>query len=765
MKKLLIIFAFLNILASATAQIYTRPLSEAQAFYIPSDAVNNDVVGTVLAYPEFHNVGTAPIFALRSNVDNIYAVSSTGVITIANNSSLGAGNDVITVTINKSGYASYDIDVTITCISVASNTFFIDPSSATNGTGTRANPKNAIPDLNANNGYKYWFKRGTTLTLTSQMSPMGYQTNKYFCSYGQGAKAKIVGNNIRIFAAGDGCSNIRYSELEISAKSPATDGSNWLSQPLYFGNTAGSIEVSHCTIAYGMTGFGTGASIALPGLLLAFNTVHHTRQDGCYIGKVTLYTTVIGNYVYSVNWAYLFDGPSETVSGGDCIQFGDCVAITARGNYLDHSLHGNKFCMIVKDGVGNRYTAQITDNYCLAPPNNTAIYVEGYMTGTKISRNYTEGGAQGISNGGRGGTIQIDYNVIKSPSNNGIYAGTSNIYNNTFYGCKTAIYNHAAGYPAKNNLFYFTSSSQIAYNNAGSTAYNHNLYSDQHLNMFGSGRNSVAGQSGEDNSVVGDPLFASSTNFHLNGTSPAVNRGVDVSLIVDKDRVSITGLPDIGAYETGSSTAPPPPTVPAAIPVYQNSAVANTTPALLELTYDLSLNSAIIPAISSFTAMVNSTAVAISSVGISGSRVQLTLSSAIKYGDVITVAYTRPANNPLQTTEGGVAASISGKSATNNVVAETKDATPVTITMKVSPRYIHKTMVVEMQYTGTSAEIQTLSPQTLTVTNTYGKLFISKLLVTGVTSIKLPVDLRPGIYNVNVLSNSILKVTQKIRVF
>jgi len=185
LKNLLLIHLFLVVLLTqATAQVYNRPLSEAQTFYIPSDAVNNDVVGTVLAYPEFHNIGIAPMFTLRSNVDNIYAVSSTGVITVSNNTSLAAGNDVITVTISKSGYASYDINVTITCISVATNTLFIDPSSTTNGTGTRANPKNAIPDINANNGYKYWFKRGTTLTVTSSLG-MVSQTNKYFCSYGQ----------------------------------------------------------------------------------------------------------------------------------------------------------------------------------------------------------------------------------------------------------------------------------------------------------------------------------------------------------------------------------------------------------------------------------------------------------------------------------------------------------------------------------------------------------------------------------------------------
>ena len=661
MKRILILHLFMICLISqAVGQVYNRPLSEAQTFYIPSDAVNNDVAGTILAYPEFHNIGSAPTFVLKSNVDNIYAVSSSGVITISDKTSLGTGDDVITVTISKSGYADYDINVTITCISVSSNTIFIDPSSPTNGVGTRANPKNVIPDLNTNNGYKYWFKRGTTLTLASQMAAMGYQTNKYFCSFGQGAKAKIVGNNIRIFAAGDGCSNLRFSELEITAASPSIDGSNWLSQPLYFGNTAGSIEVSHCSVSYGMTGFGTGASIALPGLLLAFNKIHHTRQDGCYIGNVTVYTTVIGNDVSGVNWAYQFDGTSETVAGGDCVQFGSCDAIIARGNYLDHSQFGNKFCIIAGDFSNNRYSAQITDNYCLAPPNNTAIYVEGYKTGTKVSRNYTQGGAQGMSYGGGGGVIQFDYNIIKSPSSVGIYGGTSNIYNNTFYGCPTAISSHAAGYPAKNNLFYFTSSSQIAYNNSGNVAYDYNLFSDEHANMFGSGRNTVSGQTGEDNSIVGNPSFISSSDIHLNSNSPCINAGVEESLLVDKDKVSISGRPDIGAYEFNSNSPPP------VIPVYQNAVIENVSPSVLVMTYNTNLAN-IVSATSAFTVIVNSAARTVSSVSVSGTKVSLTLSSSVVYGDNVTITYNKPATNPLQSASGGQAVSISLKTVLNNV--------------------------------------------------------------------------------------------------
>ena len=67
--------------------------------------------------------------------------------------------------------------------------------------------------------------------------------------------------------------------------------------------------------------------------------------------------------------------------------------------------------------------------------------------------------------------------------------------------------------------------------------------------------------------------------------------------------------------------------------------------------------------------MVNAIARTVSSVAISGTKVLLTLSSPVAYGDVVTVAYTKPATNPLQTAAGGQAASISAQNVTNNVAA------------------------------------------------------------------------------------------------
>jgi uncharacterized repeat protein (TIGR02059 family) len=103
-----------------------------------------------------------------------------------------------------------------------------------------------------------------------------------------------------------------------------------------------------------------------------------------------------------------------------------------------------------------------------------------------------------------------------------------------------------------------------------------------------------------------------------------------------------------------------------AVPVYVSTVIENTTPSQLEMTYNLSLTN-IVPAASAFTVRVNSVARTINSVAISGTKVLLTLSSPVTYGDIITVAYTKPSTNPLQTAAGGQVASITAQPVTNRV--------------------------------------------------------------------------------------------------
>jgi hypothetical protein len=267
--------------------------------------------------------------------------------------------------------------------------------------------------------------------------------------------------------------------------------------------------------------------------------------------------------------------------------------------------------------------------------------------------------------------------------------------------------------------------------------------------------------------VTGNPNFASSSDFHLTAASTlAINTGVATGLnfmTTDYDGATLGNPPEIGCYEYGSTVAVPPPTV--AAPVYQNSAVGSTTPAVLELAYDVNLSSTIIPAVTSYAILVNGAARAVSVVGIYLNKVLLTLSSAVKYGDVVTVSYTKPATSPLQTTTGGFAASIVGKVVTNNLAAPTKDASSVTIAMTISPNHVHRTMNVALVYTGTADQITALTAETIRVSDTSGKIYLEKVIVSGVTTLKIPVNLASGVYTVTLLANTIQMASQKMIVY
>jgi hypothetical protein len=64
--------------------------------------------------------------------------------------------------------------------------------------------------------------------------------------------------------------------------------------------------------------------------------------------------------------------------------------------------------------------------------------------------------------------------------------------------------------------------------------------------------------------------------------------------------------------------------------------------------------------------MVNSEVMPVNSVVVSGTRVLLTLAASVAFGDVVTVAYTKPVVNPLQTASGGQSASINAQAVINN---------------------------------------------------------------------------------------------------
>jgi hypothetical protein len=99
-------------------------------------------------------------------------------------------------------------------------------------------------------------------------------------------------------------------------------------------------------------------------------------------------------------------------------------------------------------------------------------------------------------------------------------------------------------------------------------------------------------------------------------------------------------------------------------PVFVSAAVANATPTKVVLTYDQALDGASVPATTDFVL----TGKTISGVVIAGATVEVTVTVAYEYGDVITINYTAGAN-PIQGDVGGLDAdNLVGASVTNNVL-------------------------------------------------------------------------------------------------
>lgn len=144
------------------------------------------------------------------------------------------------------------------------------------------------------------------------------------------------------------------------------------------------------------------------------------------------------------------------------------------------------------------------------------------------------------------------------------------------------------------------------------------------------------------------------TFLNLASGSDLINKGVNVGLTFNGS------APDLGAFESGSAPLAP------TIPLIVSSGVENSSPSVIEITYNLSLAS-IVPATSAFSVQVNSSARTINSIAVSGTKVLLTLSSPVAYGNSVTVSYTAPSSNALQTPENGKAESFSSISVTNRV--------------------------------------------------------------------------------------------------
>jgi hypothetical protein len=193
--------------------------------------------------------------------------------------------------------------------------------------------------------------------------------------------------------------------------------------------------------------------------------------------------------------------------------------------------------------------------------------------------------------------------------------------------------------------------------------------------------------SGVDGPRQADGSLPNISFLHLSTRSHLIDAGVDVGIPYSGNS------PDLGAFEYQDPSSTP-------VPKFISAVVQDATPSLLEITYDLSLNSLIVPAISSFNVVENSVSRTVNAADISGTKVKLTLVSPVVYDDTIIVSYTKPSQNPLQTSSGGQADSFTAKTVTNNCSKPSNPGDPPVLVINY-PKTVYEGFVSEIDATST----------------------------------------------------------------
>jgi hypothetical protein len=321
--------------------------------------------------------------------------------------------------------------------------------------------------------------------------------------------------------------------------------------------------------------------------------------------------------------------------------------------------------------------------------------------------------------------LEIDNNVFHTEPKGGAYFGLhirgfrtasnikirNNIFINfSYYWFESNRGNFFDGLNVQNN---------ILYNNANSN----------NISLSGSPKNYT--NSGNVNT---NPDFSSELNFHLKPGSKAIGAGLNIpGLLFDPDGVPISNPPNIGCYETIADHA---------VPVYKSSVIDNSNPQVITVTFDQPLMN-IIPDKNFFEVNVNLQNRAITSTKVIGGKVQITLNDTVSYGDHVTISYTIPDTNPLQSVNNVPALSFNNLSVLNNVKLKriTKDLSMIIYSNPVKDSFTFK--------------IDEEIPETISVlriSSQNGTVVFEKSLSTDMLRNKISVNLQSGLYIAQLLS-------------
>jgi len=137
------------------------------------------------------------------------------------------------------------------------------------------------------------------------------------------------------------------------------------------------------------------------------------------------------------------------------------------------------------------------------------------------------------------------------------------------------------------------------------------------------------------------------------------------------------------------------------VPKYVSSAIQNSTPDILEITYSTNLAATPMPPADAFTVKINDIPVTVTKVTISGNKILLTLAEPVKYGDKATVEYTQPESDKLQTSKGTPAESTTAQTVKINLLDPAVKNDPPVVSLMYKPETFSG-FVYELDASGTT---------------------------------------------------------------
>ncbi len=463
--------------------------------------------------------------------------------------------------------------------------------------------------------------------------------------------------------------------------------------------------------------------------------------------------------------------------------------ITVKNNFISN------VCMVIHDGGGIYTTGAGTARLI---EGNIVLKAVGNSSGTPYPNRFL---ARGIYLDELSSNTQVINNTVANCTEAGYFihkANTNTFDNNVSFNNSDGIYflNSGGSYiyknVVKNNIFFAKAPIQLAlkyyslsedipsFGTASNNYYVRPIDDDDSFQTYTPGTGSryrtlASWQSftGQDLNSHKSPITLTDTSridFYYNASTS--NRVITLPQpMIDvkgtKYGTSITLLP----YTSAVLMVDPNPTAPA-VPVFTGALISASAPAILEMSYNLTLASSI-PATSAFAVTVNSATRAVSSVAISGTKVNLTLASAVAAGDVITVAYTRPSTNPIQTPSGGLAASLTAQPVTNQISVPApvyvssviQNATPAVVEMTYSlalANIIPATSAFDVRANGVNRPVGSVAISgdkvrlTLTYPVIYGDLITVSYTVPSTNPIQTPAGGRAVSISTRSVTNNVI---------